>query len=152
MDPRRLYSVFQGLFPPNSSRTFIPHHFKQLETDETLLIPKARAALERYGHQVVIGNTLHNRKYQVVFVSRRSPSPSPISSPYVPDGQHITVDTSNSMVHAPSAPDGEFMESWLHITIPVSSPGTGHAKEIEEDIIQELVKRHDAWIGISTEE
>ena len=36
-----------------------------------LLVPKARAALARYGHQVVIGNELHSRKHQVVFVSRR---------------------------------------------------------------------------------
>ncbi|KZV72733.1 DFP-domain-containing protein [Peniophora sp. CONT] len=42
----------------------------KLETDDTLLIPKAQAALERYGHQIVIGNDLHRRKYEVVFVSR----------------------------------------------------------------------------------
>ncbi|KAF8162485.1 DNA/pantothenate metabolism flavoprotein [Mycena galopus ATCC 62051] len=41
-----------------------------------LLIPKARAALERYGHQVVIGNELHTRKWQVIFVERkRKPLP-----------------------------------------------------------------------------
>jgi phosphopantothenate-cysteine ligase len=43
----------------------------KLETDEDLLIPKARAALERYGHQVVIGNNLVRRKYEVVFVERK---------------------------------------------------------------------------------
>ncbi|KAM0755152.1 DNA/pantothenate metabolism flavoprotein [Meredithblackwellia eburnea MCA 4105] len=42
----------------------------KLETDINLLIPKARAALERYGHQVVIGNTLADRKHEVVFVER----------------------------------------------------------------------------------
>jgi len=35
----------------------------------SLLIPKARGALERYGHQVVIGNDLHRRKQEVVFVT-----------------------------------------------------------------------------------
>ncbi|SCV67729.1 BQ2448_5340 [Microbotryum intermedium] len=40
----------------------------KLETDPAILIPKARAALERYGHQLVIGNTLTNRKHEVVFV------------------------------------------------------------------------------------
>lgn len=44
----------------------------KLETDEDLLIPKARAALERYGHQVVVGNELNRRKYEVVFVERDS--------------------------------------------------------------------------------
>jgi hypothetical protein len=42
----------------------------KLETDPELLIPKARAALSRYGHQLVIGNELHRRKYEVVFVER----------------------------------------------------------------------------------
>lgn len=27
-------------------------------------------ALERYGHQVVIGNRLDNRKYEVIFITR----------------------------------------------------------------------------------
>lgn len=43
----------------------------QLETDGNLLVPKARAALERYGHQIVIGNDLNRRKYEVVFVERQ---------------------------------------------------------------------------------
>ena len=33
-----------------------------------MLISKARAALERYGHQIVIGNDLATRKFEVVFV------------------------------------------------------------------------------------
>ncbi|PWN42062.1 DFP-domain-containing protein [Ceraceosorus guamensis] len=40
----------------------------KLETDPKLLIPKARGALERYGHQLVIGNDLTRRKEEVVFV------------------------------------------------------------------------------------
>lgn len=40
----------------------------KLETDSHLLIPKARASLERYGHQLVIGNELNSRKWKVVFV------------------------------------------------------------------------------------
>lgn len=47
-------------------------HTGQLETDPTILIPKARVSLERYGHQVVIGNDLNRRKYEVVFVSKVS--------------------------------------------------------------------------------
>ncbi|KAI3661856.1 hypothetical protein MP638_005897 [Amoeboaphelidium occidentale] len=37
----------------------------KLETDETLLKDKANKALERYGHQIVIGNLLHTRKRRV---------------------------------------------------------------------------------------
>ncbi|KAF8893278.1 DNA/pantothenate metabolism flavoprotein [Mucidula mucida] len=85
----------------------------KLETDPALLIPKAHGALERYGHQVVIGNDLHRRKFEVVFVSRGTD---------------------------PSAP---FTDSWLRIDL-ASHP----EKEIEEDIIAELVKRHGEWIAV----
>ncbi|KAJ7467918.1 DNA/pantothenate metabolism flavoprotein, partial [Mycena latifolia] len=44
----------------------------KLETDAHLLIPKTRAALERYGHQVVIGNELHTRKVQVFYFTASS--------------------------------------------------------------------------------
>ncbi|KAH8926032.1 cornichon [Atractiella rhizophila] len=40
----------------------------KLETDQSILLSKARASLERYGHQVVIANELHNRKTEVTFV------------------------------------------------------------------------------------
>ena len=89
----------------------------QLETDQSLLIPKARQALERYGHQVVIGNDLHHRKHRVVLVS-----PKPNAKP-VPHGP-------------------EYKEMWIEID---SSPSAPH-KEIEEEIVRELVVRHDAWI------
>jgi len=41
----------------------------KLETDPTLLIKKARYALERYQHHLVIGNLLASRTWEVVFVS-----------------------------------------------------------------------------------
>lgn len=41
----------------------------KLETDDTILIKKAKTALERYNHQLVIGNLLQTRKHEVVFVS-----------------------------------------------------------------------------------
>ncbi len=44
----------------------------QLETDKEILIPKARGALNRYGHQIVVGNLLHERKHEVVFVEKDS--------------------------------------------------------------------------------
>lgn len=84
----------------------------KLETDSTILIPKARQALSRYGHQVVIGNELHTRKFQVVFVS--------------PTG---------------AGNGGEFDETWIRIDLEKDSQ-----KEIEEDIIAELAKRHESWI------
>lgn len=41
----------------------------KLETDESILISKARSALDKYQHQLVIGNLLQTRKKEVVFVS-----------------------------------------------------------------------------------
>ena len=81
-----------------------------------LLIPKAKTSLERYGHQVVIGNELHSRKYQVVFVARTSEG------------------TSNETTQS-------FEEKWIRIDEEASQ----HGKEIEEDIITELARSHTAW-------
>lgn len=41
----------------------------KLETDELILIKKARQALDKYQHQLVIGNLLQTRKKEVVFVT-----------------------------------------------------------------------------------
>ena len=41
----------------------------QLETDENILMDKARKALKKYGHKLVIANELKSRKYKVVFVT-----------------------------------------------------------------------------------
>ncbi|KAJ7599381.1 DNA/pantothenate metabolism flavoprotein [Mycena floridula] len=93
----------------------------KLETDQALLIPKARAALERYGHQVVIGNDLHSRKHQVVFVSRKPLPPGETPDKADPD------------------PTASFSESWLRIDPEQNT-------EIEQDIVNELVRRHNKWI------
>jgi phosphopantothenate-cysteine ligase len=44
----------------------------KLETDPAILLKKARQSLERYSHDLVIGNLLSTRKWEVVFVSRDS--------------------------------------------------------------------------------
>ena len=88
----------------------------QLETDSDLLIPKARGALARYGHQVVIGNDLHRRKFEVVFVSPKSSSDS-------------------------ASEASAYEEAWLRIDLDKDPH-----REIEEDIVAELVRRHESWI------
>lgn len=77
----------------------------KLETDVNLLIPKASAALERYGHQVVVANDLHSRKEKVCFVSSNSPRTE---------------------------------AKWLILK--------DREREIEQDIVEELTRRHDRWI------
>ncbi|KAI8937848.1 hypothetical protein NX059_005537 [Plenodomus lindquistii] len=41
----------------------------KLETDPSLLVKKSEYALNKYSHHLVIGNLLHTRKWEVVFVS-----------------------------------------------------------------------------------
>lgn len=53
----------------------------KLETDKSILIHKAQYALERYNHQLVIGNLLQTRSKEVVFVT-----------PAVKDGYMIKLD------------------------------------------------------------
>jgi phosphopantothenate-cysteine ligase len=64
----------------------------------------------------VIGNDLHRRKQEVVFVE---PVASPTSS---------TLPTEKQ----------KFKETWIHLE--------KDATEIEEAIIRELVNRHTGWI------
>lgn len=42
----------------------------KLETDPNLLVSKAEQALHKYGHDIVIGNLLTTRKWEVVFVTK----------------------------------------------------------------------------------
>jgi phosphopantothenate-cysteine ligase len=44
----------------------------KLETDLSLLVPKARHALTRYGHQIVIANLLQTRKREVWLITNDS--------------------------------------------------------------------------------
>jgi len=119
---------------------------RQLETDPTLLIPKSRAALSRYGHQLVIGNDLHRRKHEVVFVERSSRRKGGGN-----DGLRG--------VETPPLADGpeEFEETWLRMDEkgteggPGGGVGEGEGKregerEIEELIARSLVERHQKWI------
>lgn len=53
--------------------------FVQLETDESILISKARGAIEKYGHKAVIGNIMQTRKSDVVFVYPNGREPEHIT-------------------------------------------------------------------------
>lgn len=51
---------------------WIPNAFVisfKLETDENILVDKAKGALKKYNHHLVIGNLLSTRKQQVIFVT-----------------------------------------------------------------------------------
>ncbi|XP_044761954.1 phosphopantothenate--cysteine ligase [Coccinella septempunctata] len=54
---------------------WVPHAFVvsfKLETDENILIRKAREALNKYKHKLVIGNMLQSRRQKVVFVTQEN--------------------------------------------------------------------------------
>lgn len=107
----------------------------KLETDPSLLIPKSIAALKRYGHQLVIGNDLNRRKLEVVFVER-----------------HSSANSSDS-------DDTNFTSTWMRLNDAASAHsgstaipgggGKGGERELEEDIILALCKRHTDWIANS---
>ncbi|KAJ2157580.1 Phosphopantothenate--cysteine ligase cab2 [Coemansia sp. RSA 552] len=65
----------------------------KLETDPSLLIPKAKHALEKYGHQIVVANLLDTRKRQVWLVTRDSdPCLLQISPEQLAQGRDIEQD------------------------------------------------------------
>ncbi|KAI8869639.1 DFP-domain-containing protein [Ramicandelaber brevisporus] len=86
----------------------------KLETDPDMLVPKARQALLKYGHHLVIGNLLQTRKNSVSLISRRSfpmhtpatsPGGSPRHSPKPSQGNIPSSLTSTSVVAATGAVD-----------------------------------------------
>lgn len=50
----------------------------KLETDPALLLPKARLALHKYQHDLVIANLLEERKHRVILISRTDAPPQTI--------------------------------------------------------------------------
>ncbi|KAJ2452257.1 Phosphopantothenate--cysteine ligase cab2 [Coemansia sp. RSA 2336] len=65
----------------------------KLETDPGLLEPKAKHALEKYGHQIVVANLLNTRKWQVWLVTRdQEPCVLQISPEELEAGRDIEQD------------------------------------------------------------
>lgn len=62
--PKFLKQLVDGWAPEGMIVSF------KLETDPSILVEKARYALKKYSHHLVIGNLLTTRKWEVVFVSR----------------------------------------------------------------------------------
>ena len=61
----------------------------QLETDSSLLIGKAKQALEKYQHQIVIGNILHTRKTEVCMVTQDEQTWIRLGEKEIADGVEI---------------------------------------------------------------
>ncbi|KAG8180804.1 hypothetical protein JTE90_008589 [Oedothorax gibbosus] len=61
----------------------------KLETNPDILLSKARGALEKYGHKLVIANELHNRKQKVVFVTKEDEQHIVLSEEDLNQGKEI---------------------------------------------------------------
>ena len=90
-----------------------------------------------------------------MFVSKK---PLPALPPGAVDGVNSRTEESEGQQDSGNSADGgkqeeladSFTETWLRIDASetVATPGFP-VKEIEEDIVAELVKRHGDWIGDS---
>jgi len=96
----------------------------KLETDSSLLAEKARYALKKYSHHLVIGNLLTTRKWEVVFVSA-SGGEQWIRVPANRRTKSVTGLDAEQLAHAKSEP----------------------AIEIESLIIPEIAKMHAELIA-----
>ncbi|KAE8831780.1 hypothetical protein HRS9139_06022 [Pyrenophora teres f. teres] len=115
----------------------------KLETDPSLLVTKARYALNKYSHHLVIGNLLLTRKWEVVFVS-------------VLDGEKwIRVPTSRrtkslsgmpSLVGSADQQTGKVVEASASIATEKGVPQGEPSMEIESLIIPEIDSMHTRLI------
>ena len=96
---------FQG--PPSVQLSLVPKMLKplvsqwaskcfvvsfKLETDPEILLSKSKMALEKYGHDLVIGNILDTRKKEVVFVFKDGANEKiEISDQEIADGLEIEL-------------------------------------------------------------
>ena len=97
----------------------------KLETDPSILADKARSALKKYSHHLVIGNLLNSRKWEVLFVSAGGGE----KWLRVPPGRRTKSVTGRTV-----GPTDEVDRS--------GEPSI----EIESWIITEIVERHDEMI------
>ncbi|CAL7934754.1 unnamed protein product [Xylocopa violacea] len=70
----------------------------KLETDETLLISKARNALNKYKHNLVIANMLQTRKQQVTIVSQENNYVISLTNEQLNKGEEIERSIVNVLV------------------------------------------------------
>lgn len=136
--PKFLHRLVDGWAPDGSMVV----SFK-LETDPSLLVYKARTALQRYSHHLVIGNLLTTRKWEVVFITPDPPHERWIRVPKTRRSKSISGAEEQvgraEIKKGDSRPPPETEE-----TPPADGGRDG--MEIESLIIPELVKLHDKMI------
>ncbi|KAK0303055.1 Phosphopantothenate--cysteine ligase cab2 [Friedmanniomyces endolithicus] len=111
--PKFLKMLVDGWAPRSMIVSF------KLETDPSLLAKKARYALEKYSHHLVIGNLLNTRKWEVLFVS---------------------ADGGERWIRVPAG--RRSVPTWIHDGAQMGEP----AIEIESWIVPEVAEEHTKMI------
>ncbi|CAI7673172.1 unnamed protein product [Penicillium bialowiezense] len=136
--PKFLHRLVDGWAPEGSMVV----SFK-LETDPSLLVYKARTALQRYSHHLVIGNLLSTRKWEVVFITPEEPHERWIRVPKSKRSKSISgVEDQVGLAEAMkgnSAPVDQ-------LEAEQGSDASRDGIEIESIIIPELVKLHTKMV------
>ncbi|KAK5117435.1 hypothetical protein LTR85_008820 [Meristemomyces frigidus] len=103
----------------------------KLETDPALLAKKARYALEKYSHHLVIGNMLSTRKWEVLFVSAEG-GEKWIRVPATRRTKSLTGRDGDIVENAESREPAIEIESWI-----VPEVAKMHSQLIEKAKLQE---------------
>lgn len=150
--PKLLHRLVDGWAPEGSMIV----SFK-LETDPNLLVYKARTALQRYSHHLVIGNLLSTRKWEVVFVTPDAPYERWIRVPK--SRRSKSVSGAEDQVGLAERKKREEEEAEAEAGGDAESSKTEEAKdagraggiEIESLIIPELIEVHGRRIETETQ-
>jgi phosphopantothenate-cysteine ligase len=135
--PKFLHRLVDGWAPEGSMVV----SFK-LETDPSLLVYKAKTALQRYSHHLVIGNLLSTRKWEVVFITPDPPYERWIRVPKARRSKSISgVEDQVGLAEIKKGGSATSAEAEQP-----PSEHSGNRIEIETIIIPELVKLHENMI------
>ncbi|KAL8770214.1 MAG: hypothetical protein Q9209_004056 [Squamulea sp. 1 TL-2023] len=130
--PKLLQSLVDGWAPEGMIVSF------KLETDPSILITKARKAIERYSHHLVIGNLLATRKWEVVFVAPAT------EEHWITVPMHRRVKSMSgvsSLMNRPTLASLAYSEDQIH-ELEEGEP----KQEIESLIVPEVVNMHADFI------
>ncbi|CAI7566387.1 unnamed protein product [Penicillium crustosum] len=141
--PKFLHQLVDGWAPEGSMVV----SFK-LETDPSLLVYKARTALQRYSHHLVIGNLLSTRKWEVVFITPDEPHERWLRVPKSRRSKSISgVEDQVGLAEAKKGNSVTLEQAEAQQIDESSHDGI----EIESLIIPELVKLHTKMIEKQTQ-
>lgn len=143
--PKFLHRLVDGWAPDGSMVV----SFK-LETDPALLVYKARTALQRYSHHLVIGNLLSTRKWEVVFITPDAPHERWLRVPKARRSKSISG-SEDQVGLAEIKKGNQSAQSSETGQAPGSQEEARDGIEIESLIIPELVQLHQKMIAKKTQ-